>query len=120
MSFRVASGTGSDCAGGRAGNLVTVSVTPTAPPTTAPAWCSVETDLSSPIVTTTTAKGDDPIVWAMGTNRLYAYDGVTGAELFAGGGAGDVLSTVQYFQSPIVAKGRVYVAANDRLYAFTP
>ena len=40
-----------------------------------------------------------------------------GAPFF--GGAGDALDLVNRFQSPIVAKGRIFVAASDRLYAFT-
>jgi hypothetical protein len=120
VAMRLDSGGGVKCPNGGSGNLVAVKVGAAAPPTLSPAWCGNESDLASPASSVSNAAGADPIVWTLGANRLYAYDGETGTELFAGGATGDRLSAVQHFQTPIVAKGRVYVAAENQLYAFTP
>jgi len=39
--------------------------------------------------------------------------------VFAGGGAGDAMASTSRFITLIVAKGRIFVAANGQLYAFT-
>lgn len=123
LAFRVAGqggGTGTTCTNGAGGNLVALRIVAGAPPSVAPAWCAPERDLSSPITTMTDVAGSDALVWAMSASRLHAFDAATGDEVLAGGGPGDAMSNVQYFQAPIVAKGRVYVAGASRLYAFTP
>ncbi|HSS01990.1 MAG TPA: hypothetical protein VLM79_33255, partial [Kofleriaceae bacterium] len=64
----------------------------------------------------------DPIVWVVGAEgdeRLHGYDGDTGAVVFAGGGAGDAMASTSRFNTPIVVKGRMFVAADGQLYAFT-
>ncbi len=50
---------------------------------------------------------------------LHAFDADTGRPLFRGGGPNDAMEQVQVYQTPIVAKGRIYVAAKGRVYAFT-
>jgi outer membrane protein assembly factor BamB len=61
------------------------------------------------------------VVWIVGSdNKLYGLDGDTGKSLFAGGTAADAMSSVQKFETPIIANGRVFVAANNQVYAFTP
>jgi hypothetical protein len=125
VSFRVDGGSGSACPKGN-GNVGTVLISGT-PPTAKMVWCSNEGDLSLPTTSMTDANGTDAIVWSMSSSdpgqqsRLYAYDGVTGTELFAGGGNGDVMTTgVRYFNTPMIANGKVYVAANGQVFAFTP
>ena len=54
-----------------------------------------------------------PFVSVKGTQRE------TGEALFTGGGQDDQMSRVQNFQTPVVVNGRIFVAANDRVYAFT-
>ena len=71
---------------------------------------------------TTTDGTANAIVWtvgAEGNGRLFAFDGDTGAALFTGGGAGDQLSLVRRFQTPIAIQGRIFVAADNELVAFT-
>ncbi len=121
LAFRIAnSGTGVACPGGRKGNLVALQIAASAPPTVSTAWCAVETDLASPITSVSSNSGTDAIVWAISSNRLIAYNAATGDEIFAGGKPSDAMTAVQYFQTPIVVGSRVFVAANDRLYAFAP
>ena len=121
IAFRIANGgTGVGCPNGRKGNLVALRIDAGAPPSVSVAWCSVETDLASPITSVIAASGADAIVWAISSNRLIGYNASTGEEVFAGGKPSDVMTTVQYFQTPIVVNGRVFVAAHNRLYAFAP
>ncbi len=124
IAFQVANqGTGASCPNHQSGNLVTVAITQTDPPGIEAAWCSKETTLAAPVVSVTDAQGGNAILWSIGTqgnNRLFAYDAVTGAELFAGGAAADQITAAHYFMTPIIAKGRVYVAAYDGVYAFAP
>jgi hypothetical protein len=113
-------GAGVGCPG-TAGDLVALLINPAAPPTFEVAWCSSNNGRGSPIVTTTDG-WSSPIVWtigAEGTNRLYAFDGETGDILFNGGGADEQMSLVRRFSTPIVANGRIFVAADEQLYAFT-
>jgi len=108
---------GVSCTNNGTGNLIAVKVT--AGPTIQPAWCATHGGLGVPS-TSMTAPGQNPIVWTFGSDHLYAYDGETGDELFAGGGAGGAITTPSYFNTPMIAKGRVYVATKDRLYVFVP
>jgi len=102
-------------------SLVSVKIAPGTPPHLSLAWCAGTGNSGSPIATTTDG-ASNPIVWAVGAegdNRLHGYDGDTGAVVFAGGGAGDAMASTSRFITPIVARGRVFVAANGQLYAFT-
>jgi outer membrane protein assembly factor BamB len=115
-----ARGNGVGCPG-RSGNLVALRIGISAPPSMAVAWCANNMGGGSPIVTSTDGNSD-AIVWTVGagsSNRLHAFDGETGRLLFAGGGPDEQMTRVQNFQTPIVANGRIFVAANDRIYAFT-
>lgn len=102
-------------------SLVAVKIAPGNPPQLSLAWCAGTGTAGSPITTTTNGTST-PIVWTVGAEgdqRLHGYDGDTGAVVFAGGGPFDVLGSTSRFITPIVAKGRMFVAANGQLYAFT-
>jgi hypothetical protein len=104
-----------------ASSLIAVKIAPGNPPQLSLAWCAGTGSAGSPIVTTTDGTSN-PIVWvggAEGDQRLHGYDGDTGAVVFAGGGAGDAMASTSRFITPMVAKGRIFVAANGQLYAFT-
>jgi hypothetical protein len=113
-------GQGVDCPQGTSGDLTVVAMAPASPPTLRIAWCATEHGRGSPIVTTTDGKAN-PIVWAVGAegdNRLHGFRGDTGAVVFSGGGPGDAMGEVRRFQTLIAAGGRLYVAADGRVYAF--
>jgi hypothetical protein len=113
-------GNGIGCPG-RAGNLVALRIGASAPPSITVAWCANNMGGGSPMVTTTDGTSE-PIVWTVGagaSNRLHAFDGETGKVLFAGGGQEEQMGPVQNFQTPIVVNGRIFVAANSQIYAFT-
>jgi hypothetical protein len=50
---------------------------------------------------------------------MHGYDDDTGDVVCAGGGPDDAMMSTSRFVTPIVAKGRIFVAANGRRYAFT-
>jgi hypothetical protein len=115
-------GNGSGCPEGQNGDLIAVQITPTSPPTFRTVWCAESGGAipgGAPIVTTTDAAGANPIVWVVGaeaSNQLTGWDGVTGAQIFDGGGV--TMDTVRRYSTLIDVKGRLIVGATDKLYAF--
>jgi hypothetical protein len=86
------------------------------------AWCGSVDGRGSAIVTTTDG-GLNPIVWiagAEGDNRLHGFRGDTGEPVFTGGGPRDVMQGLRHFVTILAADGRLFVAADGRIYAFMP
>ena len=118
--FVAFAGRGIDCPAGTQGDLTVIRIAAGSPPNLSVAWCAAESGRGSPIVTTTDGKAN-PIVWGIGAegdNRLHGFRGDTGAVLFSGGGPAEAMTQVRRFQTLIVAGGRLYVAADQRIYAF--
>ena len=109
-------------------NLSAFRITATNPPTIASGW-SVNRDgggCGSPFVTSTDGT-NDMIVWVVGTEdhntggdqRLHGYDGDTGAVVYDGGGPSELMAATHYYSTTgIVARGRIYVAGDNKVYAF--
>ena len=103
--------------------LQTFRITATSPPTIANGWSVSRTGCGSPFVTSTDGT-NNMVVWVVGTGgsgdqRLHGYDGDTGAVVYAGGGANELMAgTHSYSTTGIVARGRVYVATDNKVYAF--
>ncbi len=117
LALFVNGGTGVNCPNGRNGNLVVVKISTANPPVPTVAWCSKESGLSSPIVTTTDGYSS-VIVWDA-SNRLYGYDGDTGNEVYTGGASTDQMNqSLQYFNTFIETKSRIAVAVQNKLYLF--
>jgi hypothetical protein len=112
---------GEACLAGNTGtDFSTLILVPGSPPHFGASWCTAATGTGSPIVTTTDGHAD-AIVWAVGAEGnelLQGFDGDTGATIFAGGNA--PIPGVRRFTTPIAAKGRIFVAADDTVVAFTP
>jgi hypothetical protein len=88
-------------------------------PTITQTWCGKVSGAGSPIVTTS-GGGSDPIVWmvgAEGDNRLHGFKGDTGEPFFPAG-VGPAMAGLRHFQTLIATRDRLYVGANDRIYAF--
>jgi hypothetical protein len=122
VAMHVEGGAGIGCpagqgAGGQGGNMVVVKINPGATFTAAVAWCSAETGLGSPMVTTTDGTSN-AIVWNA-NNHLYGYDGDTGAKIVDGTNTA-MTTAIEYWNTPINAKGRMVVGVNGQLYVFTP
>jgi hypothetical protein len=80
----------------------------------------------SPFVTSTDGN-NNMIVWVVGTEdhltqgdqRLHGYDGETGAVVYGGGGPNDLMAGTHYYSTTgIAARGRIYVAGDNKVYAF--
>ncbi len=120
-AFVVFKGSGSGCPSGQSGGLTAIKIGASSPPTVSVAWCGGPSTQASPAVSLSNAQGQDAIVWIVGSdNKLHGLDGVTGASVFGGGATTDTMSAVQKFETPIVANGRIFVAANSQVYAFSP
>ena len=103
------------------GNAVTAyKITATNPPGIVSAWSMGQGGRGSPWVTTTDGT-NNAIVWVAGTNgdqRLHGYNGDTGAVVYAGGGTNELMNGTRQWNTGIVARGRIYFAADNKVYAF--
>jgi len=98
------------------GELTVLKITAGAKPAMATAWCGAVRGRGSPIVTTTDGHSN-PIVWMLGAegdNRLHAFRGDTGEQIYAS----ETLRGLRRFQSVIATKDRLYIGADERVYAF--
>jgi hypothetical protein len=103
-----------------AGAIRAYKITPTNPPTIVFAWTVSESGRASPWVTTTDGT-NNTIVWATGTGnsqRLHGYNGDTGAVIYAGGSTNELMNGIRQWNTGIAARGRIYFAADNRVYAF--
>jgi plastocyanin len=97
-------------------------ITATNPPTIVSAWSVSQTGQGSPWISTTDGT-NNAIVWVVGADtggdqRLHGYDGDTGAVVFAGGGNNELMTGTRKWNSGIVARGSIYVANDNKVYAF--
>ena len=105
------------------GNTISAyKITATNPPTITFAWSMSQAGRGSPWVTTTDGTSNF-IVWVAGTTtsgdqRLHAYDGDTGAVIYAGGGANELMTGTRQWNTGIAARSRIYFAADNKVYAF--
>ena len=103
------------------GNAISAyKVTATNPPTIVSAWSVGQTGRGSPWVTTTDGT-NNVIVWVAGVagdQRLHAYNGDTGAVIYTGGGTNELMSGTRQWNTGMVARGRIYFGADNKVYAF--
>jgi outer membrane protein assembly factor BamB len=108
--------------------LSAVRITATSPPSIASGWDATRGagGCGSPFVTSTDGT-NNMIVWVVGTEdhltagdqRLHAYDGDTGDVIYDGGGPNELMAGTHYYSTTgIVARGRIYVAGDNKVYAF--
>ncbi len=86
------------------------------------AWCGTVEGAGAPIVTTLDGRGAEPVVWIVGADgdgRLHGFRGDTGQVLFDGGDKADAMTGLRRFATILAAEDRLYVAGDDRVYAFT-
>jgi len=103
-------------------SLSTFRIIAASPPTiNFPVWSVPGNACGSPFVASTDGT-NNMIVWVVGAGgdqRLHGYDGDTGAVIFSGGGLNEMMGgTHTYSTTGIVARGRIYVACDDKVYAF--
>jgi hypothetical protein len=97
--------------------------TSTKPLTPKIVWCATtagddEIRRRSSISTTTDGKAN-PLVWFMNGAQLNAFDGETGAVVFAGGAATDTCGGIHRHTSPIAANGRIIAGGDGHLCAWS-
>jgi hypothetical protein len=103
--------------------LSAVRITATNPPAIDRGWSANRNfdGCGSPFVTSTDGT-NDMIVWVVGTEgdqRLHGYNGDTGAVVYGGGGPNELMAgTHSYSTTGIVARGRIYIATDNKVYAF--
>src|SRR5205814_10617394 len=108
--------------------LTTFRITATDPPAIGSSWNvnRATGGCGSPFVTSTNGS-NNMIVWVVGTEdhvtagdqRLHGYDGDTGAVVYDGGGPNELMAGTHYYSTTgIAARGRIYVAGDNKVYAF--
>jgi outer membrane protein assembly factor BamB len=83
------------------------------------AWCAAFSGAGAPIITTSDGTSD-PIVWvtgAEGDGLLHGFNALTGQIVFSGNN--QVMSNLRHFGTIMAAEGRFYIAADNKVYAFT-
>jgi PQQ enzyme repeat len=103
-----------------AGAIRAYRITPTNPPTIVFAWSNSQSGRGSPWVTTTDGT-NNTIVWVAGVagdQRLHGYNGDTGAVIYAGGGPNELMNGTRQWNTGMVARGRIYFGADNKVYAF--
>ncbi|WP_407175046.1 PQQ-binding-like beta-propeller repeat protein [Bradyrhizobium sp. STM 3562] len=101
---------------GRGHDLIVVKIAAGPPLMLTTAWCGALRGRGSPVATTTDGHSN-PTVWMLGAegdDRLHAFRGDTGEEIFAS----EPLSGLRRFQTVIATQDRLYVGADGRIYAF--
>ena len=100
------------------GTLTAFKITAASPPTIATGWSISSSGRTAPFVTSTDGS-TNAIVWAAGSDgKLRSYNGDTGAAVFVGGGASETMTGIRSFNTGIAARGRIYYAADSKVYAF--
>ena len=83
--------------------------------------CSVgQSGRGSPWVTSTDGT-NNVIVWVAGVagdQRLHGYNGDTGAVVYSGGGSNELMRSTRQWNTGVVARGRIYFGADNKVYAF--
>ena len=108
--------------------LTTFRITATSPPAIASSWNVDRSSggCGSPFVTSTDGS-NNMIVWVVGTEdhltagdqRIHGYDGDTGAIVYDGGGPNELMAGTHYYSTTgIAARGRIYIAGDNKVYAF--
>jgi hypothetical protein len=82
------------------------------------AWCAGATGSTSVISTTTDGMADS-VVWYVAGSKLFGFNGEDGTMVYGGNGAGDGMLSLDKFQTPMVANGRMYFASTNQLVAYT-
>lgn len=115
-------GHGSACPDGRGGSgLVALRISAASRGGMSTAWCAPVDGAGSPISTSSDGTAGR-IVWiagAEGDDRLHGFRGDTGQPVYDGDDADDRMQGLRHFATILAAAGRLYVAGDGRIYAFS-
>jgi hypothetical protein len=104
-----------------ANNLYALRISASNPPVITLVWTAAENGRGSPFVTSTDGT-NNVVVWGIGSEgdqKLHGFDGDTGTNVFTGGGANELMAGTRRFNTGIVARGRIYAANDNKVYAFS-
>jgi hypothetical protein len=96
-----------------------LKVSAASPPKLSVGWCAGSDMPSGSPFSTTTDGTNESIVWYVAGTKLIGFNGENGMPVFTGGGASDGVGNINKFQTPIVAKGRIFLAAGNAISAYT-
>ena len=119
-TYQTTQGTYVVCCGNTT-SLVAFRINAASPPTITSAWTVSQNGRGSPFVTSTDGT-NNVIVWGIGSEgnqRLQGFNATNGAVIFAGGGANELMAGTRRFNTAIAARGRIYAANDNKVYAFT-
>ena len=119
-TYQTTQGTYVVCCGNTT-SLVAFRINAASPPTITSAWTVSQNGRGSPFVTSTDGT-NNVIVWGIGSEgnqRLQGFNATNGAVIFAGGGANELMAGTRRFNTAIAARGRIYAANANKVYAFT-
>lgn len=106
---------------GSSGSLTALRIGASNPPSITTAWSANEGGRGSPFVTSTDGT-NNVIVWGIGSEgdqRLHAFNADTGAVIYSGGGANELMAGTRRFNTALAARGRIYVANDNKVFAFS-
>ncbi len=117
-TYVVFKGAGTGCPNMTTGAFTAIKVSAALPPALSIAWCAGSAAVTAPAVSMTTPQGANTVLWYAGSDgHLHGINGDTGASVRADT---TTMGAVRAHQAPIVANGRIFVATDNRVYAFTP
>jgi hypothetical protein len=99
------------------GEVRSYIINATSPPTMALAWNVPDVGRSSPWVTTTDGT-NNAIVLVAGIEDDGRLHGYNGAVIYAGGGVNEQMIGLRQWNTGMVARGRIYFGADNKIYAF--
>lgn len=121
VTYRTALGTYVAFSSDAGQQIIAFRITSTSPPTIQGVWTNAYSGRGSPFATSTDGS-NNVIVWVVGEEgdqRLHGFNGDTGAVVYSGGGANELMSGTHRWSTAIAARGRIYVANDNRVFAFT-
>ncbi len=117
-TYVVFKGAGVGCPNMTTGAFTAIKVSAASPPKLSIAWCAGAGALTTPAVSMTDTAGTNSVLWYGGSDgHLHGLNGDTGASVRADT---TTMGATRQHQAPIIANGRIFLATDNRVYAFTP
>lgn len=101
--------------------IIAFRITPTSPPTIQGVWTNGDNGRGSPFATSTDGS-NNVVVWVVGCEgdqKLHGFNGDAGAVVYSGGSSNELMTGTHRWSTAIAARGRIYVANDNRVFAFT-
>jgi len=106
---------GGKCGGG---NITMLSIAPGGKNPMSVLWCAALSGAGAPVITTTDGSSN-ALVWVVGAEgdgELHAFDASNGSVVVSG--SGTAMNGLHHFQTILATQSRLYVGADNTVYAF--